>query len=125
MKNEGAEKIKHLQTRSDALRLEIDQVTRSRDDINQRLDALTNQKSKIEQEIKQLSESSKEVIISEHALLRYLERVKNVDLDSIKKEILTESFVASIRTFKNGKFPIAHGVKAIVKNSVVVTIEES
>ena len=124
MKNESAEKLKILQTRLDAVRLEIDQATKSRSNINQRIDALTRQKDKIEYDIKQAGENSKEVIISEHALLRYLEGAMDVDLDAVKKVMLTESLIASITSLHNGIFPMKHGVRAVVKNNVIVTIED-
>ncbi|MBK68008.1 MAG: hypothetical protein CMP22_07765 [Rickettsiales bacterium] len=36
--------------------------------------------------------------ISDHALVRYLERVKKIDVDAIRKEILTDDVIAHINT---------------------------
>jgi len=70
-----------------------------------------------------MSASSEEIIISEHAMLRYIERALGVDLDAMKKEILTEALIAGVAFCRSGKFPIKDGIKAVVKNNVVVTIE--
>ena len=123
MKSETAEKIKHLQTRRDVLQIEIDQALSNKREIEQRLDIAVNQRKKIDDEIKQLGMISEEIIVTEHAMLRYLERALNIDLNGVKKAILTDSLLASIAVCRSGKFPIAQGIKAVVKNNVVITIE--
>ena len=123
MKNESAEKLKHLQTRRSSLQLEIDQAMLNKQDVTKRLDVMLQQRNSIDEEIKQLSMKAEQVIVSEHAILRYLERAMNLDLDAIKKEILSESLVASCAAFRSGKFPIGRGIKAVVKNNVIVTVE--
>ena len=49
MKSENAEKIKHLQTRMDALKLEIDQALASKQELEQRLDVMVRQKDQAQQ----------------------------------------------------------------------------
>lgn len=61
-------------------------------------------------------------IVSEHALLRYLERVKGVDLDALREEILSGGTAASISFAKNGRIKKAD-MSLIIKDNVVVTIE--
>jgi len=67
---------------------------------------------------------SSEPVVSEHALLRYLERKYNLDLEDIKREILTNDNVIMIKNMGNGKYPISDGLKAVVKNNTVITIHE-
>jgi len=76
-------------------------------------------------EIKTLQDKNKTPIISEHALLRYIERVKGIDLEVLKKEIMTPQLATLIREMGNGKHPSGGGFKAIVKNNTVITIEET
>jgi len=76
----------------------------------------------IEEEIRQLLEESKMPVISEHALLRYLERVGGIDIESTKKEMLSEQAVKMIKFINgNGKARV-NGVDYIVKNNTIVTV---
>ena len=49
-------------------------------------------------------ENKVEIGVSDHALVRYMERVMGVDTDALRKEILTEKVVNYIHYFK-GKMP--------------------
>ena len=82
-----------------------------------------DKRTKLNNEIQQLGMLSEEVVVTEHAMLRYLERALNIDLNGVKKAILTDALLASIAVCRSGKFPIAQGIKAVVKNNVVITIE--
>lgn len=64
----------------------------------------------------------KEPIVSEHALLRYLERVRGVDLNEIRQQILGEGTSESIAFARNGRIK-KRDVTLIVKDCVVVTVE--
>jgi hypothetical protein len=77
-----------------------------------------------EQEIEELQAAAP--IVSEHATLRYLERVKGVDLNAINKEILELGSLTNEKTkaFKDGTFNIGNGFVAVVKNRTIVTIKE-
>ena len=57
--------------------------------------------------------------ITEHGLLRYLERVKRVDLDSIKSEILEIFYKDEFR--KNGEFE-KNGVRYIIQGNKIITV---
>lgn len=56
--------------------------------------------------LKQIAERSKEPVVTEHALLRYIERVCGIDLNAVRQQILTESVLKQIETLDSGKFPI-------------------
>lgn len=75
-------------------------------------------------ELKQKIErfKGKKPIITEHALLRYFERVLEYNLDSIINGLLTDNAIAMIAEMPNGKIP-SLGCRLIVKDGVVVTIE--
>lgn len=61
---------------------------------------------------------------SAHAVLRYLERKLGINLDEIRAEILNEQILAQIEQFGSGKFPLDGGLKAVVKQNVVVSVIE-
>lgn len=66
-------------------------------------------------------------VVTEHAVLRYLTRIKGLDLDSIKAEILGDS-EHIVKTLGGGEIPVnARGTipathRIVVKNGVVVTV---
>jgi hypothetical protein len=65
----------------------------------------------------------REPIISEHALLRYFERVENRDLDTIRAWLLPPDVKERLDSFPSGTFQIGHGYKVVIKDRVVVTVE--
>ena len=74
-------------------------------------------------QIKAISE--KEPVLTEHAILRYLERKYSINLDEIRQEILTEDTKSLINTLQSAKIPIGDGLRAVVKNKTIITIEPS
>ena len=77
--------------------------------------------SEIKQDIKKASKN--EVIISEHALLRYFERILGFDLEKIRQEILTPDILNLIDFAKSGKVPFQQGHHLVCRDRIIVTIE--
>lgn len=84
-----------------------------------------NQKKKVFdsllKKIKELN-NPQEPDVSEHAIIRYFERVRGENIDEIKREILSEEVMDMIEKLGgSGKYPNKdYGV--VIKNNVVVTI---
>ena len=79
--------------------------------------AIENIKSQI-----QAISANKEITISEHALLRYLERVSKIDTDSVKKTIITPELIKIVETLGgNGKYPVGD-ITLVMRDYVVTTI---
>jgi len=76
---------------------------------------------KLEYIRQQLANGSDEPVVSEHALLRAIERKLNINLDEVKKEILTDTVKEQIKIIGNGKIPQGE-YTLIIKNNVVVSI---
>lgn len=64
----------------------------------------------------------KDVILTEHAMLRYFERAYGIDLDNMKDTILTEKDIEAIKFVKSGKVPLDCGLIAVVKDLSIVSI---
>lgn len=79
--------------------------------------SLKNRIAQLEIEIATLNEP----LISEHAILRWLERVKGVDLDDVRAEILAGDTKEMIKFAKSGKIK-KDGHVLVVQDNVVVTI---
>lgn len=61
--------------------------------------------------------------VSEHAILRYLEREEGLNIEEIEKKILTEELInLTEKLGGSGTFPIGD-VCAVLKNNTVVTIK--
>lgn len=111
--------LKHLQTR-------LKEITDKENDLKEQISLLQKSlrlviedKNKILLQIENFN--NKDVEITEHALLRYLERYKGVNIESLKREIINDNIRQKILllgncTFPNGKF------KLKVINKKIVTI---
>lgn len=63
-------------------------------------------KNSIESKLKRLQDSkTDELIVLEHAMLRYIERVIGIPLDDIKAKIATSSVINVAKTLGNGTYP--------------------
>jgi len=62
--------------------------------------------------------------ISDHALLRYFERVLDFDIDSIKQEILSGTFLSVWRVCQpsRARIPFCEEFSVVVQDKVIVTI---
>lgn len=113
--------LKRLITQRGELEAEIESLNQRRSiidhDINRRKSDLRN----IHDQIASLKALEKGIVVSEHAILRYLERVCGIDMEKIKQEILPESTQRMVMTLGNGTYPASsHKVK--IKDGVAITV---
>jgi len=77
------------------------------------------QRTIVEVQISKLKKAGQKPIVSEHAILRFLERVRGIDMKSIEEEIL--SHVG--KSLPGGKVTMSvDEYKIVAKDNVVVTI---
>jgi hypothetical protein len=77
---------------------------------------------KLNLEINKLNFKTDKIKVSEHAILRYLERVKGLDINAIEKEILNDKVLGLINTLGgNGTFP-SYNFSVLMKNNTVTTV---
>ena len=62
------------------------------------------------------------VSVSDHAIVRYLERVKGMDIKAIRKEILPKHMSKAVSQLGNGFYPVGDTHRVRVKGGVVVTV---
>lgn len=60
--------------------------------------------------------------LSDHAIVRYLERTGQLDREAIKEDILTPEIVSHIRHLGSGKYPLGNGLRIVVKDNTVVSV---
>jgi len=114
--------LKYLQVRRDELDAEISLILKNLNSIESELTGKRKQLEAIKKEIQEISQSRP--VVSEHALLRYCERILKIDLKKIEQEMLSEKNVALIEHIRSGKIPVEGRFKMVVKNKVIVTIED-
>jgi chromosome segregation ATPase len=113
--------LKSLQSQRQRISEELNLLRKENRELSDRIRAGERRISSIDSQIKDLT-TSKEVIVSEHAILRYLERVKGMDLTAIKEEILPAEVRAQIATLRSGRFPVNGDFKLRAKDGVIVTV---
>lgn len=79
--------------------------------------ALLKKRRALEDAIKEQSQSG--VAVSDHAIVRYMQRVHEIDIDQIKSEIV--GFDHKAHKLPDGQFGV-NGHKIRVKDGVVVTV---
>lgn len=115
--------LKRLNGRLAEIKSEIEIAKENRSKFQRLCSQLESEAKSIEKQIK--DSSTKKIIVSEHAILRYLERVKGLDLDSIIKEITqSEIFKSGDKSGLNSfQIKTKNGYEIIIRNRVVVTVQ--
>ncbi len=99
---------------ADALKIEVANKQREYSQKIQAIENLKNEMAKL---------NNKETLkVSEHAIVRYFERVKGFDIEQVAKDILSEQVVKLVEQLGgNGQYP-NDGFSVVMKNYTVTTI---
>jgi len=116
----NSQTLKQLNSRKAKLEVDIEQMRVSEKEIKDKLKKASEQMGKINLEI--TNATGTEPIVTEHALIRYMERVMEVDLDIVRNKILTEDLSAKIIALGSGKYSIQEKYFAVVKGMSVISI---
>lgn len=99
----------------------MDMLNRQYHEIGKELSLIKTKIDSTEKEIAWLKNDN--VVVSDHAVIRYLERVEGMEIHKIRTSILSERVINQIKELGDGKYPIGDGkFRAIVKNNTVITI---
>lgn len=106
--------IKKLRSEADSLKIEV--VTKQKE-----LDLKKKRIISIQNTIDGIN-SSKELKVSEHAIVRYFERVKGFDIADIENDILSEEVLSMVESLGGtGGYP-NKDFKVLIKDYTVTTI---
>lgn len=117
--NDKRFKIKELVTRKKKLQSKLERLHQ---EVNESKTEYSKTKAQIDKINNILSTSAKNLIVTEHALLKYIERFMDIDLEKIKKQIADKQIEDQAKTLGNGKYPTKDGLTLVVKNMTVVTL---
>lgn len=63
-----------------------------------------------------------EATVTDHALVRYLQRVVGLDVNRLRQEMLSDGRAALVQQMQNGRLHTAEGAVLIVCNCRVVSV---
>ena len=78
---------------------------------------------KIKAEIQATENRNKELVITDHAIVRYLERVRGFDVEKCKEQMASKQVVEAIQKSGLKKYPIGKNLHLIIENGKIVTIK--
>lgn len=119
-----------LQNEIRDIKNEVTQLKSERDDKNKTIDAHLSKIKSLEKELESLKQKEKEhqdasdgIVVTEHAIIRYFERVLGFDVEKIKRQMIPEKTRNQIKVMKSGLFPEGNGkYKLRVRDGTVVTL---
>jgi len=121
MSIQDSHRLKQLQSRRAKLEVELEQVGQELTRVQEKHATVTQDLSNVLGQINSLTTTAP--VVSEHALLRYLERVQGIDLDEVRSRILSERTIGVINTLDTcPRLPIGEGVALVVENRRVVSV---
>lgn len=126
VKNSGMKQVKSLKE----LQSILNNAQAEKKAIEEKIKELETAKASISATIANLNESiksytnrQKDLIVSEHAILRYLLRVQGLDIAQVARDLVPDRIKEQIKMLGNGTYPIPEkGFKIVVKENVIVTI---
>lgn len=124
MNIKDAQELKSLETRYKKLLAECDVLQKDISEIEEEMDKKANQATSLSKQIQKLKDKNKDIIVSEHALLRYLERSMNIDLDDVRDKILTDEIKDLVEALgDSGTYPInGSNCRAKIVDRTIVTV---
>jgi len=122
MSLKDSQELKQLQSRETKLSTELKHLSEEDVSIQRKLAKERRRLATLKKKISSLKQKSAVPIVSEHAILRYIERTMGVDVEHLKQEILTDKVLDQFKVLGSGKYPTTGGCKAVIKDGVVVTV---
>jgi DNA gyrase/topoisomerase IV subunit A len=121
LKNLTGTKIKNQQVLISKVELEKEKLTQEKKALQNEIALKEKQLKKYKDELESLKKNSNEVIVSEHAIIRYLQRIYKLDLEKLEDEILTDDIKEKIKMFGSGSYNSDDfGIKVV--DNIVVTV---
>lgn len=118
-----SQELKQLKSRSTKLTVECGELDKQVKKLQRKFNSTSNELSQLDKKIKNLESSScGDLIVTEHAVIRYIERVMGIDLVQVTSQILTKDVEQMAKSLGSGKFPTGNGFRAIVKGNSIVSV---
>lgn len=117
------EELKYLESKKVQLEAQLENLRDRKGQVGKEISLVSSKLNSVNQRIQALKGRS-DLIVSEHAMLRYLERVEQLDVAILNRIIAEDEELQSVvKTLGNGIFPVkGRGFKLVIKDNVVETI---
>ena len=126
MSVKDAQQLKQLQSRLSKAQGELSVLQGTLADTKTEVTAKHELINRLKQDIAKLNDKSKGgLIVTEHALLQFMVRAMQIDLDWIADQILTDELLQMHGSLGNGKYPIGNDLKAVIRDGKVLTVTPS
>ena len=116
-----ANHLKRLQTRISEQREKTLEAQKNVDRCRTILKQEGKKLQELEKSLKNFVSSKEGLVVTEHALLRYCERVLKIDLEKAKTEIVTETLKEQVEKLGNGEYPNGD-FRVVIREGQVVSV---
>jgi len=118
--------IKSLTTRRQVLVAELEEVKAQRNAVDRQAGEIHRREDNIQRKIAEIDKRLGVVragpVVTEHAILRFLERGMGMDMEDIRNQILTPDVRSALGSGLDVTIGISQGCRAIIKGGVVVSV---
>jgi hypothetical protein len=125
MNIKAASELKRLKTRITKQTQTLSDAREQKKQADSSVKEEQNKLTEMKESLRKFEDSNKEPFVTEHALLRYCERVLGIDLEEAASHILSDDIRKYIDEFGTGRFPNNEkGFKVVVQNRQVVSVDK-
>jgi hypothetical protein len=122
MSVKSSHELKGLESQISKLDGEIAAKENEKQSLTQDIGQKKTMRHSLSQKIKAMTQADADPIVTEHAMLRYIEGVMGLDLEFIKDAILGEGRGDLIKQLGTGKINTQEGFRVVFKEGKVITI---
>jgi predicted nuclease with TOPRIM domain len=115
-------KIKELESRLVREKQALSSLKSERSSLERDIASRQNRIRRLTDDLERVKKTSDKVVVSEHAILRYLERVEGLDIEDVKRKMVSNSAEKQIKNLGSGIFPVGASHKLRVRKGYVVTV---
>lgn len=112
--------IKNLRNKLNELNNKRDEIIQEQNRIHKKLKNINEEIKKYEKKLKR-AENPRKPSVTDHAVIRYLGRVKGIDMDKLREEICSTD-KKTLKNLGDGEYPM-DDYKIVVKDGTVITIK--
>lgn len=120
--SERAQKIKELSQKNEELNQTISTLSKKKKAIEREIGSLERKKFQNSERKSLLEAQQKDPVVLDHAIVRYLERIKNIDVEGLAQEILPDEYIEKVKTIGEGYIPIEKSHVLVIKGNKVITV---
>lgn len=110
-----------LERKLEALKRREQRLRQHRDTAEREIVELEAEQKKLEKRLAAVQGPVGKVRVTDHAVLKYLERVEGVDVERARRSLVDEETATRIKQLRSGTFP-RDGYRLKVRDGTVVTV---